>query len=106
MVNQVFFNNEARKNPITMLWSIKKKKWFNGPKLPLGDGEIIKFNHMCATSVGSNTVFIINPDVTYSFNIKTIFGKFHKPPPGITYYSNLPQKIDSCACHSQKNYLR
>ena len=89
----------------TSVFSLRKQKWFNGPELPI-DGTIIKFKFMCATSVGSNTVFIINAETTYSFNFETGFGKFHEPPPGITYHSNSPQKIESCACHSQKNYLR
>ena len=89
-----------------MLWSIKKQRWFHGPNLPLGDGEFIKFMHMCATSVGKNTVFIINSDATYSFDIKTKFGKFHEPPPNITYYSYPQYEIASCACHFQKNYQR
>ena len=107
------FNSAGQiNNNRTMLWSIRKQKWFNGPELPI-DGTIIKFKFMCATSVGSNTVFIINAETTYSFNFETGFGKFHEPPPGLTIqssmfplYSSANQKILSCSCHSQKNYQR
>ena len=58
-------------NPFTLLWSIKKEKWFTGPKLPKGLIEPYGFLHMCATSVGSNSAFILDKRKTFSFNFKT-----------------------------------
>ena len=60
-------------NPFTLLWSIKKEKWFTGPKLPKGLIEFAShgFLHMCATSVGSNSAFILDKRKTFSFNFKT-----------------------------------
>ena len=75
---------ERKVNPFTLLWSIKKEKWFTGPKLPNDLFKIapstyqdnmdyyeIHFQEMCATSVGSNSAFIINKRKTFSFNFTT-----------------------------------
>ena len=79
-----YFGATRKVNPSTLLWSIKKEKWFNGTELP---NDLIRhYDHdnnfgvhyydiylqdMCATSVGSNSVFILSIRKTFSFNVKT-----------------------------------
>ena len=77
--------NQQKVNPSTLLWSIKKEKWLKGPELPndllkfashednlMGGIQFhdVDFQHMCATSVGSNSAFIFDTRKTFSFNFK------------------------------------
>ena len=55
-------------NPTTLLWSIKREKWFRVPALPEDISMLFhndfnyyeEFKRMCVISVGLNTAFVLN----------------------------------------------
>ena len=66
----------------SMLWSIKKEKWFLGPKMPQeynipsvnSGGTNYEFFKMCLTNVNSTTAFLLNVPTAapmYSYNFLT-----------------------------------
>ena len=90
----------------TMLWSIKKEKWFFGPKMPheynshCTDYEMSK---MCLTNVNSTTAFLLNmPSAApmYSYNFLT--NTWSKE------YQQLlkDREFLSCVLYLGKNYQR
>ena len=89
--------------PLTLLWSIKKEKWFRGPDLP--DFLNSDFKEMCSISVGLNTAFVINRKYTYSFNFEKRNGQYHTSPPALLDQGN-GYSFESCVLHLQKDYSR
>ena len=89
--------------PLTILWSIKKEKWFRGPDLPWVLNS--DFKEMCSISVGLNTAFVMNRKYTYSFNFEKKIGQNHKSPPALVDQGN-GHSFESCVLHLQKDYSR
>ena len=104
--HQPWDEQEWEKNdpiPRTLLWSIKKEKWFIGPDLPLVfDSD---FKEVCSISVGQNTAFVMNKKYTYSFNFAKQNGQNHKSPPALLDQGN-GFNFESCVLHLQKSYFR
>ena len=102
----------------TMLWSIKKEKWFFGPKLPQeynipsvnscsANYEIYK---MCITNVNSTTAFLlpsamsheissVAPMYSYNFLTNTWSKEYQQ-------LSNDYGEFISCVVYLDKNYQR
>ena len=92
----------------TMLWSIKKEKWFFGPKMPkeyniqsvnmnMFDYEISK---MCLTNVNSTTAFLLNmPMYSYNFLTNTWSKEYQQ-------LSKDYREFISCVLYLGKNYQR
>ena len=97
----------------TLLWSIKREKWFRGPDLPEDISMLFhndvnyyeEFKRMCVISVGLNTAFVLNKKHTFSFNFTNKIGQNHKSPPNIQV-QGLGYHFVSCALHFQKDYHR
>ena len=90
----------------TMLWSIKKEKWFFGPKMPheyTSHCTDYKMSKMCLTNVNSTTAFLLNmPSAApmYSYNFLT--NTWSKE------YQQLlkDREFLSCVLYLGKNYQR
>ena len=89
---------------VTLLWSIKREKWFRGPDLHQ-DLNLPGFQRMCPISVGLNTVFVLNREYMFSFNFKNKIWQNHKSPPALLVQGNGYQ-FESCALHLEKDYHR
>ena len=107
----------------SVIWSLKKQKWYWGPVLPgeMGDNpNISRYNYKakCAVAVNSSTAFIFTMDYNsypentefgwfdhnFSYNIQTKSWKSHtKPPPTIQPSTSA---FVSCALSHTKNYQR
>ena len=107
------YEEDYNYNPITLLWSIKKEKWFRGPDLPEDISKLFhndvnyyaEFKKMCVISVGLNTAFVLHKKHTFSFNFTNKIGQNHKSPPDI-HFQGLGYHFESCALHFQKDYHR
>ena len=102
----------------SMIWSLKKQRWYWGPVLP---GKNFGYNYKvkCAIAVNSSTAFIFTKDyISYpentefgwldynlSYDIRTKNWKSNtKPPPTIGY--NSASAFVSCALSQTKKYQR
>ena len=91
----------------TILWSIKKQKWINGPDLPESIANMFDFK--CAISVNSTTAFIFDilstfvNSSTYSFNFEKKMWYEHQSPPDSI---RIQIQIDSCVLNWSKKYQR
>ena len=101
----------------SMIWSLKKQRWFWGPVLP---GENFGYNYKvkCAVAVNSSTAFVFTKDY-FSYSENTEFGWYDhnfsydirtknwksntKPPPTIQPSTSA---FVSCALSQTKNYQR
>ena len=104
---------KEEKNQTTLLWSIKREKWFRGPDLPeeislLFQNDVnyyAEFKKMCVISVGLNTAFVLHKKHTFSFNFTKKIGQNHKSPPDLLFQES-GYHFQSCAFHLQKDYHR
>ena len=101
----------------SMIWSLKKQRWYWGPVLP---GKNFGYNYKvkCAIAVNSSTAFIFTKDYfsypentefgwldyNFSYDIQTKNWKSNtKPPPTIQPYNSA---FLSCALSQTKKYQR
>ena len=106
VLNDQVWNENTLQGPVsmTLLWSIKREKWFRGPDLHQ-DLNLPGFQRMCPISVGLNTAFVLNREYMFSFNFKNKIWQNHKSPPALLVQGNGYQ-FESCALHLQKDYHR
>ena len=74
-------------------------RWFRGPDLP---STQLLYYQTCTTSVGSDTVYVLNAVYMLSYNFTGKKWRFHTPPD----INSDDQVLDSCVFHLKKDYRR